>query len=296
MNRSLLAQFPMALWSIWNRIGFYGRARLRWPNRPYREPAEPKDNLFLGRENASALEARGKTLLEKYTLHPFREYSTRLRYLESLTYLDFLEHLLPASLGEMPPTLRWMDVGAKNWAYVEGLYAMASHHHPNILLRGIELDGYRIYADLHSRRDYAMAYCAHLPSSRVCYEVGDVMTHREAYDVISCFLPFLFVEPCLRWGLPTEYCQPEAFLRHLVSLLRPGGWLLILNQGDVEAQEQRRLLEHLDPAEYQIDDVGPMPDSFLPYRFPRYGWRCRKRPAPLSTHSAEKAPALCIKP
>ena len=100
-------------------------------------------------------------------------------------------------------------------------------------------------------------------------------------EAATLFLPFVFKDPCLAWGLPGDFFQPEALLDHVVGLLKPGGVLLITNQGLAEAAEQRRLLRPLEAAgRLQLIDRGAMPDAFLEYRYRRYGWFCRKPGGP----------------
>jgi hypothetical protein len=257
--------------SIWNQFGFWQRSRLRWRRGGYRERWEPKENLFEGRLNRSSLEAREKILVDRYGLEAFRVQSNRSRYLETLTYLDFLEALFQGK--SLPETsCRWLDVGVKNWSTVEALHRFLLLHQRDFSLDGIELDTYRVYADFYSRYDYATAYIQGLPNTH--YHVGDVMMHTGQYDVVSCFLPFVVPEPCFAWGLPQRYFKPLDFLEHLIHLLSPSGTLLIVNQGEAEAQAQAELFKS-HPLSV-VEPIGQLPESFLSYRYPRYGWYCRK--------------------
>lgn len=262
--------------SIVNRLAFACRRSVRWRRGAYHEPFEPKDGLFADRGDASRLSTLEAELVDKYDLSAFRQSSSRLRYLETLTYLHFLDRMLEGvalSSAENRP-LRWLDAGAKNWAYVEALAAVCRYAETPFELVGVELDGYRIYRDLHSRHDYAQTFIRDIPQAR--YVVRDVMTCVEPCDVISSFLPFVFREPALAWGLPAGYFRPLAYLEHLVSLLPSGGLMLILNQGAEESREQERLLARMSGITYE--SLGEMPPSFLEYRYPRYAWRVRKQP------------------
>ncbi len=260
--------------SIVNRLAFACRQSLRWRRGAYDEPSESKDGLFADRGDPSHWETLEAGLVDRYDLSAFRLSSSRLRYLETLTYLHFLDVMLEGTCLPAPPgvPLRWLDAGAKNWAYVEAIAAVCRRQAMPYELVGVELDGYRVYRDFHSRRDYAETFIRNLPEAQ--YVVGDVMTCKGPCDVISSFLPFVFRGPALAWGLPADYFRPLDYLRHLVSILAPGGLLLILNQGAEESREQERLLARVPGIAYE--SLGEMPPSFLEYRYPRYAWRIRK--------------------
>ena len=256
-----------------NRLFFALRGFLRWGRDGYQETAEPKTSLFDDREHPDVWEAHAVDLITRYGLERFAETSSRMRYLETLTYLEALEALLADNALPADTPLRWLDAGAKNWSYVEALYATLSKHAEDFQLDGVELDGYRLYADFHTRRSYAEAFIRPLP--KASYHVADILSWKGEYDVISSFLPFVVEEPCLAWGLPRRHFQPEAYLHRLASLLAPGGLLLILNQGESEAEVQARLLAEVAP-ELEVQALGALPPSFLSYRYPRFGFVCRK--------------------
>jgi SAM-dependent methyltransferase len=260
-----------------NELGFGWRNLLRWKRRAFKEPSEGKNDLWQGRDQREALERKEARMIEQYSLKGFHEKSSRLRYVETLSYLDFIEQLLPPEQGDSSHSVcRWLDVGVKNWAYVDALYGVLKRRYGEFFLTGIEIDPYRIYSDLYSRWDYAQTYIREL--SNTCYLVGDVMEHQEQYDIISSFLPFVFIEPCLSWGLPKRLFIPEDYLRHLIELLKPGGLLLIINQGEDESMEQERLFKflHSDYPSLQVRQVGVFSETFMLYKFPRYGWVARK--------------------
>lgn len=274
----LLERAWTRLVSMRNQLAFGVRSGLQWKGLPYREPAESKENLFQHRSNGVNLAQREAVLIQAYDLADFKAGSTRSRYLETLTFLEHLEY----SLGKLSESrisqdsCRWLDVGAKNWSYVIALHRYLQRVAAGeSRLHGIELDGYRVYTDLRSRANYARTYIDGL--SGVTYEVGDVLAHTESYDVVSLFLPFVFMEPCLAWGLPARHFQPQAFLAHVMDLVRPGGWLLIVNQGEDEMAEQERLLvQEMRRSPFGFEALGAMPESFLPYQYPRYGFRIHK--------------------
>lgn len=302
--------WPTYVWQdSLNRLSLGLRNFVQWRRPGYQEtPLEPS---MLADRLATLPQGvlREEALRIRYRLEPLRHQAALDRYLETLTFLEALENLFSTqayhcevvhSDGVAIPIadsaqeiataplqqLRcfagrsrndrttWLDVGARNWSYVEALYRfLETHTEGDFLLHGIEIDGYRLFDDLHSRADYAEAYIKDLLNAR--YEVGDVMDHTASYDVISCFLPFVFLDPCLDWGLTRQHFRPEAFLCHLVSRLNPGGTLIVLNQGEDEAEVQAQLFAQLETP-VTVTTLGALPPSFWPYEIPRYAWRCQK--------------------
>lgn len=280
----------LKLWlSCRNAVDFWLRNRLKFRRPGYQEPHDKR------RDDWGEREAH---LSKVYALKDFREKVGDARYGETLTRLEELESLL-AGAGELlgepltwpGPTLSWLDVGAKNWAYVQALWSMlctqTGINQPlkGFTLHGIELDGYRLYTDGHSRADYAQVYVDTLKQTGlsalpeivmmdVDYRVGDVRAIHRTYDIVTCFLPFVLEMPLLKWGLPRRYFSPEAFLVHLIQRVSPGGVLLLVNQGEAEAQEQEKLLNKVAQTlpGLRWETVGILPNAFDTYAKPHYGW------------------------
>jgi hypothetical protein len=104
-----------------------------------------------------------------------------------------------------------------------------------------------------------------LPDCR--YLAGDVRDLKGSYACITWFLPFVFVEPHQAWGLREKQFEPEGVLKHVLGLLESGGWLLIINQGEEEYQEQGRLLEG------RGEGLGEIGSVLSPFKKRRFGWR-----------------------
>lgn len=269
--------FGQRLYGSVNRLGYGLRQFLRRGGGQYTEPYEDKAALFSGRENSRWLQGEAERLRRRYNLEHLWRHSGRSRYLENLNVLQTLESLLAdealPETGDEP--LSWLDVGAKNWSYAEALYRLLKSNRNPVSLYGLEVDAYRRYVDRHNRLEYAEAFTRHLPDAR--FVPGDVLAWNRPVHGASMFLPFVFREPCLAWGLPGEFFQPGAILRHVVGLLKPGGVLLITNQDEDETTEQRRMLAPwVEAGILSVAQRDRMPDSFLEYRYPRYGWFCRK--------------------
>ncbi|MBK8191088.1 MAG: hypothetical protein IPK79_11640 [Vampirovibrionales bacterium] len=252
------------------------RNRLRMGRNGYQEVAQPKDELYSDRQNEDALMAAENRLLTRYPLLvEARARSRRARYLEILSVADYIERLWGDRAFPSARPLRWLDVGAKNWAYVDALAAFVSAHTLDYQLDGVEIDPWRLYRDLYTRRAYAMAYIQPYPQAR--YLEGDVLDCEGTYDVVTLLLPFVLPSPHAAWGLPLEGFRPQALLDHIVErLLTPTGSILILNQGCLEAEAQRALLQpHLEQGRLEAHCLGELPPTFLSYRYPRFGWRCQ---------------------
>lgn len=279
------------LFSVQNQLAFSLRKRHGFHanrNISFQELAEDKSNLWADRKNATALSQLEESLLSKYRLWEFQKSASCLHYLEAMTILHFLDFLLEnetrtfkqtLSMQTMSP-LKWLDAGSKNFSYAQAIHAILRFagefkEDPAFEVTGVELDAYRRYADGYTRAAYAQAFCQ--PLSDVHYQIGDIFTQTDSYTIISHFLPFLSPDPLLKWGLPLRYFQPARLLIHLCSLLQPGGLLIIINQGEWEAQAQRELIETAGPPGLAIDFIGQLPDSFIDYRYPRFAWMLRKK-------------------
>ncbi|MEK7263563.1 MAG: hypothetical protein AAB071_03520 [Bacteroidota bacterium] len=260
--------------ALLHNVPFTIRSSFRWSRGFYKEKNEQKENLFAERANEKFLIESALKLKQTYKLDFLYSHSSAERYLESLTYLDYLVQLF--STVKLPENISFLDVGVKNWAYVEGVYRFLEKHAEQFNLKGIELDAFRVYRNFYSRTDYARSFIQHL--KHTSFECGDVMQHRSKYDIISCFLPFVFIEPTLAWGLPEKYFQPQKFIRHLFSLLKKDGILIIVNQGKDENDEQQKIFrECFSDDELEIEWNGQMRESFFLYKYQRFGWRCSKK-------------------
>lgn len=267
-----------------NRLAFALRNWWHWQPRPFQEIAEPEKE-FLKDRPQSLLKAQA--LMARYDLSGLRSRATAQRFLENLAYLEWLDYsfqVIPSVLKGLAaePCLNWLDVGAKNWSYVDALDAFLRRHCQNAYrLDGLELDPNRRYTDFTTRIQAAEAYIKPLPSAQ--YHGMDALMWRRKAHIMTQFLPFVVKEPHLAWGLPLNYFQPEKLLAHLLALLEPGGVLFVVNQGEWEMEAQQKLwAECADMTAFQIWNLGEMPASFIEYRYPRYGWICVKQGLTLS--------------
>jgi hypothetical protein len=222
---------------------------------------EPAGAAAYGRPGA---EARERELRDRYHLTPFHEASTRALYRKTLYLIDILERAC-AGLSVPDPesrSLKALDVGSQDWHYVSGLERWLRYGNAwasgtadgsgaagidasqgrRVALKGVEVDGYGIYPDFHSRKDYALAYAAQTGNPEVEYEVGDFLkTGGSDYDIITLFYPFVTRHHLLLWGLPLRYFRPETLLSKAAAAIRPGGYLLAFTHTLPEHQAFREL-------------------------------------------------------
>jgi hypothetical protein len=291
-------QQPQAWQTQWqsqaNRLNFALRNFLNWSPAIFREqPAGALDFSDFPQADAE----RARDLLSRYGLTDLPQRACRQRVMETLTYLDWLDQLAtthpewfeafsaenfpanntqPDSKESAPPTLHWLDVGAKNWAYVEALAAFAkAHQGENFRLDGVELDPHRRYANFQTRRQAAQTFIADIPQAS--YHAGDILQWNQPAHIITHFLPFVLEDPHLAWGLPLDYFQPQRILNHVLNLLQPGGLLIVVNQGEWEAEAQEKLFQKAQESHaLEVKPLGELPARFIDYQYPRFGWLCRK--------------------
>lgn len=218
---------------------------------------EHNENRFSG-----AIKESEQMLLEQFSFHsfvntmPFGSYQMNL----------YILHLFQEQI-ELPKLtmIRAIDVGAKNFEYAASLHAVYTAHSKLESLCGIELDAYRRYNDLSTRLDHANDYIR--PLSAVSYAPMNFLHYKQLANVITMFLPFVFKEPLLYWGLPLSEYKPEAIFSHAYSLLEPGGIWIITNQEEEEEQACHEILESLN---IPYTKKGGFDSPFYPFKLKRY--------------------------
>lgn len=220
-------------------------------------PARLKGGGELPREGKAG--QRAGELAARYGMSDWRRICGPVELAESLYVLDLLDRYAHFPEG------RHLDVGSKYGAYLPGLAA----YRPG--WDAIEADAHRRYWNLRTRRAVGEAIAGALPDCR--FMASDVRQLQGQYAGITWLLPFLFADVQAAWGLPASYFSPEATLRHVLSLLQPGGQLLVWNQGEEEAAEQERLFRAL-PVEARA--LGPCPSDLSPFRNLRWGWSLQR--------------------
>ncbi|MDQ3002032.1 MAG: hypothetical protein M3Y08_12335 [Fibrobacterota bacterium] len=258
---------PYRLWTLLafsripgNAFSFWIRQTLRWSRGRPKLSDEGKEGLFDylaqadGSENGpppplSMMEAGAKerALRERYHLDDLYRASTRALYRKNLYLIDILEKAaegLPIPDRERREASA-LDIGSQDWHYVFALERWLRHgggaEARRVSLKGVEVDGYGIYPDFRSRKDYALAYAAQTGNPEVTYEVRDFLrTEGGGRDIVTLFYPFVTRHHLLLWGLPLRYFQPARMMTKVASILKPGGWLLVFTH---TLKEHRLYLE-----------------------------------------------------
>jgi hypothetical protein len=221
-------------------LDFPLRRLVRWRRGGAAFAPEPKAGLFSGEAETEA--AR---LVATYGLGAWEARANRHDFAVSLGYLQGLERAFREAGVTLPAQVSALDAGPSDWFYVQAQHALLSRYgaeNPReVALDGVELDAYRLYKNLRSRHDWAMCYIGDLAGVR--YMAQDVRRYDRPVDLAFMLYPFLFADDHNRWGLPRGLLRPEALLAHVSGLIRPGGYLVIANQGAAEREAQHRLLE-----------------------------------------------------
>jgi SAM-dependent methyltransferase len=216
---------------------------------------EPKETLFSEVEGNArhALLQREQDLRARYHLESLQQQSTLGIYRENLYILDILDSASDFLEG-MPPELRALDVGSKDFRYAFALDRWLSRGRSerprSVDLTGIELDGHPIYRNLYSRADYAEAYAHATGNPNVRYAVADFLHFDgQPVDVVFFFFPFVLRYALVRWGLPLGHFKPEQLFEKALTLLNPGGLLVIMNHTFEERARQLEILRALEGVE-----------------------------------------------
>ncbi|MFZ5817749.1 MAG: hypothetical protein ACOY93_21055 [Bacillota bacterium] len=227
-------------------------------------PAEPKDGLF-----PPAVQAEADRLVRTYGLERWARQSGRTDFAASLFYLQMLERALEEGRVRLPSPVTAVDAGCGDWFYVQALHGLLRHHGSEpprtVILDGVEVDAWALYAGFRSRYDWAQAYAAGCDGAT--YLPQDIRQYRREVDLALMLFPFLFADDLRRWGLPRRYLRPGEYLRHVWGLLKPGGWLVVANLGGAERIEQHRLLAE---AGIPIGWWGEHSSPLFAYEQPRY--------------------------
>jgi len=245
-------------------LSFRLRSALPWSRTP---TATAPLRLASLQERLGLREAwRFDVLKHRYELEPLTRASHVDGALEALWATDLLDRCL--GRVRLPPGPA-LDVGAKNATHLPGQYAFRPG--PWDL---VEVDAHRRYVDFTTRGAHGRAMAARFRAAR--YLAQDVNTVSRRYALITWFLPFVVESPHRAWGLPRELFQPERTLAHVLSLLAEGGALVIVNQGEAEAEVQARLLDDVK-GDLEVDARGIVDDTLSPYTHQRVCFVVRRR-------------------
>ena len=258
MYPTLLHAFKLgiapAIDTVRNAVEHPLRQQIRWQRGAPHLPNESKQDLFahLPANEQKQANITAKRLHSDFHLQHLRENSSADNYRLNLFYLEMLERALSEAGPKIPQAIHAADIGPSDWFYVQALYAALKWwNSPTgriVQLTGYEADAYRVYANLFSRYDLAHSYMTGLEEVRY---IPRKFTRQPAkFDLITMFFPFVFLKDHLTWGLPLRRFNPVELLRDTIASLKPGGVLVIVNQGEAEHLAQRDMLlaENIQPA------------------------------------------------
>src|SRR5271165_2876905 len=117
-------------------------------------------------------------------------------------YLDILDRAWSAAGLTLRAGGELCDVGCANFWYAEALQAF---FRPQRML-GVEVEGYRLYRDGHTRIDYATGYLARVPNAR--FLIADYRGCELPADLITAWFPFVTAQSILAWRLPLVLLEP----------------------------------------------------------------------------------------
>lgn len=257
-------------------FAFALRSRLRWSRGRVTLANEDKGELFafLPPAERAAAERRAHHWRRWPELQRLAGQSSRTTWLDALARLDGLERLVgahPLPVGG-DGMLRALDVGCGDFRYATALAAFLARQGRRsgeaprrVVLRGIELDGHGIHRDGHARADHAAAHAelAMGGGGDVHFQVADFTRRRwPEQDVVTMFFPFLSAHACLQWGVPLSRLRPRRLLARAVAAVRPGGWLLVVDQ---TPSEHRRLAELLAGHPVQLLATASFASTLVPW-------------------------------
>lgn len=243
---NLLEDLLNQLRGLRNAVDFRIRQTVRWSRPGFHLTNENKQQLFRSIPSASRLDLQrqAEALRLKYQLDRLYHLSTIDNYRENLYYLRLVETAFERLDIALPDTLNVVDIGPSSWFYIRGIYQLLrlwkTSAPRQVNITGFETDAYRVYSNFHSRYDHAQAYSDGL--SGVSYQVSAFTPKSETWDLIFLFFPFIYLQDHLAWGLPRSTHQPEKLLMDAWGSLKPGGAILIANQGESEALQQKAML------------------------------------------------------
>jgi hypothetical protein len=204
---------------FWYRLG----EALCWSRGIYRERPAIRLAALTGRQQERIL-----FLKRRYAVR-FDRYGAPETALKSYDYLNILDQAWTAWGQSRPSGVAVHDVGSSNFWYAR---VLQSFFRPSALT-GVEVEGYRIYANGYSRWDYAQGYVQGLPQTSCV--VSNYAQYDQKADVVMAWYPFVTPAPVLAWRLPLALLAPRTLFAQIASNLTATGLFVMVNQGPEEA-------------------------------------------------------------
>jgi SAM-dependent methyltransferase len=243
------SQIYLAYLGFKNNLDYPLRQRLGWRSSPvirsYPDNREILDS-YSAKDRLPVQQLLSR-LDDQFHFQYFRETHSLDESRENYYYLAMLDEAFQRSGIEFPDSIQAADIGPSSWFYVHALAAVLGWYdaiqHRNYQLTGFEVDAYRLYADFHTRKDHALGNMLGLQN--VEFRDHGFEQQPNTYDLVSMFFPFVFVSDHLKWGLPQRLFNPAFLIKSAWNSLKPGGMLLIVNQGTDEHTAELSMLDKL---------------------------------------------------
>ncbi len=239
--------------SVGNTVKFRLRRLAKTQRGKRLENKESKNDLFRHLEKSEQKKTLDQALFLKKQFHldHFWEKTSRKNLLFNLFYIEMLDKALTLATPRLPEIISVADIGSSNWEYVQGLHAVIkwwrSPAGRQLQLTGFEKDPYRINTDHYSCFDHALGHIDDLKN--VHYQPVRFKQQTNQYNVITIVHPFVFPQDHINWGLPSHTFNPHKQLLTAWNSIKPGGALIIINQGRTQhlAQREIMLTEEIEP-------------------------------------------------
>lgn len=222
---------PLAsIWSAANRVTWQFRERLAWRRNIRSVAPVSRGALLRGLSDPERASLTLDTWLPELALDAGRLSAETAWIRDALDLMAALEVALGQLPAVLPNPLRVLDVGAKTWHYVRGIHALLRLRGGgprDLRLTGVEIDAFRVYRDLHSRWDWAHWHASTCPGTS--YLAMDAFDFHQPQDLVLLFLPIMFEEEHLDWGLSLGQYRPDALFTHARRLAGPEGHVVMLN-------------------------------------------------------------------
>jgi hypothetical protein len=127
------------------------------------------------------------------------------------------------------------DVGARTFSFAPAFESFFSSYARNVKVSGIEIDAYRRFTNLRTRRDYGEYYAKKVRYGE--YFPQDFLKWEKSVDLVLMLHPFVTPEPHENWGLPQHTFKPDELFAHSFSLLRKKSGLMLLSSPNLEEFE-----------------------------------------------------------
>ncbi len=260
MNLFTAAYF--SLLDLRNRLDYNLRQHVHAPSRPISASTGSRPDILSAYEVDIRAQAGDEIarLRSAYQFDAIETGFTERDLRETYFYLAMLDEAFRRSEAVLPANVTAADIGPSSWFYVQALYAALARcgtsQPRSVHLTGFEVDAYRLYADFHTRRDHALTNMRGLAG--VVYMDHGFEPNPSAYDVITSFFPFVFEKDHMEWGLPGWLFNPLNLLKASLASLKPGGLLVIVNQGLREHEEELRFVREAGASPAAVFKMEPL--------------------------------------